>query len=57
MDLNHELQKSGSALTLVMREHLESQTTLQNIDEAIETLQVLSQALHLLIWTEMSSSS
>jgi len=39
VDLNNELQKSGNALTLVMREHLQSQTTIQNIDEAIETLQ------------------
>jgi exocyst complex component 6 len=40
IELNSDLQQSGNALTLVMRQHLESQTTLRNIDEAIETLQV-----------------
>jgi hypothetical protein len=38
--MNGELQKSGNALTQVMRQRLESQTTLGNIDEAVETLQV-----------------
>src|SRR5579862_3102069 len=32
VELNSDLQQSGSGLTVVMREQLESQTTLQNID-------------------------
>jgi len=40
IEMNEELQKSGNGLTQVMRQRLESQTTLENIDEAIETLQV-----------------
>jgi hypothetical protein len=40
LDLNENLQRSGNALTSVMRQQVENQTTLENIDEAIETLQV-----------------
>jgi len=40
LDLNENLQRSGNALTSVMRKQVENQTTLENIDEAIETLQV-----------------
>src|ERR1700727_2384272 len=40
MDLNGDLQRSGNALTEVMRQQVESRTTLDNIDEAIETLKV-----------------
>jgi len=38
MELNSDMQKSGSALTEVMRRQIEAQTTLENIDEAIDTL-------------------
>jgi hypothetical protein len=40
LDLNGDLQRSGDSLTSVMRQQVENQTTLENIDEAIETLQV-----------------
>jgi len=40
IDLNGELQSSGNALTSVMRQQIEAQTTLENIDEAIDTLKV-----------------
>jgi len=38
MELNGDMQKSGNALTEVMRQQIEAQTTLENIDEAIDTL-------------------
>ena len=41
IELNMDMQKSGKALTSVMRQELETQTTLRNIDEAIDTLNVL----------------
>jgi len=37
-ELNADMQKSGNALTEVMRQQIEAQTTLENIDEAIDTL-------------------
>jgi len=40
LELNGDLQKSGNALTSVMRQQIEAQTTLENIDEAIDTLKV-----------------
>lgn len=40
VDLNGDLQGSGNVLTSVMREQIEAQTTLENIDEAIDTLKV-----------------
>ena len=40
IELNGDLQNSGNALTSVMRQQIESQTTLENIDEAIDTLTV-----------------
>jgi hypothetical protein len=40
LDLNGDLQQSGSGLTSVMRQQIESRTTLENIDEAIDTLKV-----------------
>ena len=40
LDLNGDLQSSGASLTSVMRQQVENQSTLENIDEAIETLQV-----------------
>jgi hypothetical protein len=40
IDLNGEMQKSGNALTAVMRQQIGAQTTLENIDEAIDTLKV-----------------
>ena len=40
LELNGDLQKSGNALTSVMRQQIEAQTTLENIDEAIDTLNV-----------------
>jgi hypothetical protein len=48
MDLNGDLQRSGNALTEVMRQQVESRTTLDNIDEAIETLKVYILALRCL---------
>ena len=42
LGLNDELQEAGTGLTAVMREQIESQTTLENIDEAIDTLNVLN---------------
>ena len=39
IDLNDDLQNSGNALTSVMRQQIEAQTTLENIDEAIDTLE------------------
>ena len=39
-ELNGDLQNSGNALTSVMRQQIEAQTTLENIDEAIGTLKV-----------------
>lgn len=41
LELNGDLQQSGNALTSVMREQIEAQTTLENIDEAIDTLKVV----------------
>jgi hypothetical protein len=46
MDLNGDLQRSGNALTEVMRQQVESRTTLDNIDEAIETLKVTYLSCH-----------
>ena len=40
IDLNSDLQASGNSLTSVMRKQIETQTTLENIDEAIDTLKV-----------------
>ena len=40
IDLNGDLQNSGNALTSVMRQQIEAQTTLENVDEAIGTLKV-----------------
>lgn len=40
IDLNSDLQNSGNDLTSVMRQQIETQTTLENIDEAIDTLKV-----------------
>jgi exocyst complex component 6 len=40
LELNDDLQKSGNSLTSVMRQQIEKQTTLRNIDEAIDTLNV-----------------
>jgi len=40
LGLNDELQGAGASLTAVMREQIDSQTTLENIDEAIDTLNV-----------------
>ena len=39
VELNSDMQKSGNGLTAVMRQQIEAQTTLENIDEAIDTLQ------------------
>ena len=39
VELNEDMQKSGNGLTAVMRQQIEAQTTLENIDEAIDTLQ------------------
>jgi hypothetical protein len=44
LELNGDLQKSGNGLTSVMREQIEAQTTLENIDEAIDTLKVACSA-------------
>jgi hypothetical protein len=41
LELNGDLQKSGNGLTSVMREQIEAQRTLENIDEAIDTLKVV----------------
>src|SRR5271167_813656 len=41
IDLNSDLQTSGNDLTSVMRQQIETQTTLENIEEAIDTLNVL----------------
>src|SRR5437762_5905444 len=37
LDLNGDLQSSGASLTSVMRQQVENQSTLENIDEGIET--------------------
>jgi hypothetical protein len=57
LELNTDIQKSGNELTSVMRQQLEAQTTLRNIDEAIETLNVTSQVDFLILEMFKSASA
>ena len=57
VELNGELQNSGNSLTSVMRKQIESQTTIENIDEAIDTLKAsFCEYVRSNSWAEMFTS-
>ena len=57
VDLNGDLQRSGNSLTQVMRQQVENRTTLENIDEAIDTLKVCIHETAVLTLLEMFTSA